>query len=94
VQRQGIATAGKSRVAPGSDYGGEVASTNFARVSPVVFLGGLFLPGTISDKIQSAYRTHLFGDPTVPDLPDDRPRIVIYFIATRFNPDHSVGIHL
>ena len=40
-------------------------------------IGGILLPGTISDKIQAAYRKHLFGDATLQDLPDDPPRFVI-----------------
>jgi NTE family protein len=38
--------------------------------------GGILLPGTISDKIQKAYRKHLYGDTTLQDLPDT-PRFVI-----------------
>lgn len=38
---------------------------------------GLFLPGTISDRVAHAYRTHLFGNATLQDLPDDPPRFVI-----------------
>jgi NTE family protein len=40
-------------------------------------IGGVLLPGTISDKITSAYRKHLFGRATLQDLPDDYPRFVI-----------------
>jgi NTE family protein len=40
-------------------------------------LGGVFLPGSISDKIVDAYRTHLFGHATLQDLPSDPPRFVI-----------------
>jgi NTE family protein len=40
-------------------------------------LAGLFLPGSISDKVAEAYRRHLFGDATLQDLPDDPPRFVI-----------------
>lgn len=40
-------------------------------------LGGIFLPGTISEKVAKAYRRHLFGDATLQDLPDDPPRFVI-----------------
>jgi NTE family protein len=40
-------------------------------------LKGIFLPGSISDKVSAAYRTHLFGDATLQDLPDDPPRFVI-----------------
>lgn len=39
-------------------------------------IGGILLPGTISDRIQEAYRTHLFGAATLQDLPDT-PRFVI-----------------
>lgn len=39
-------------------------------------IGGILLPGTISEKIQAAYRKHLFGDATLQDLPDE-PRFVI-----------------
>src|SRR3954470_20092689 len=40
-------------------------------------LGGILLPGTISDKVVEAYRKHLFGDATLQDLPADPPRFVI-----------------
>jgi NTE family protein len=40
-------------------------------------LGGILLPGTISDKVTDAYRTHLFGGATLQDLPPDPPRFVI-----------------
>jgi NTE family protein len=40
-------------------------------------LKGVFLPGSISDKVADAYRKHLFGDATLQDLPDDPPRFVI-----------------
>jgi NTE family protein len=40
-------------------------------------LKGIFLPGSISDKVATAYRRHLFGDATLQDLPDDPPRFVI-----------------
>jgi NTE family protein len=39
-------------------------------------VGGMLLPGTISEKLQGAYRKHLFGDHTLQDLPDE-PRFVI-----------------
>lgn len=38
---------------------------------------GVFLPGSISDRVAGAYRRHLFGDATLQDLPDERPRFVI-----------------
>lgn len=39
-------------------------------------LGGIFLPGTISEHITSKYSKLLFGDKTLQDLPDE-PRFVI-----------------
>jgi NTE family protein len=38
--------------------------------------GGIFTPGTISDKVAAAYRRHIFGSAGLEDLPD-RPRFVI-----------------
>jgi NTE family protein len=38
--------------------------------------GGIFTPGTISDKVAAAYRRHIFGSAGLQDLPD-RPRFVI-----------------
>ena len=40
-------------------------------------LGGILLPGTISDKVTEAYRKYLFGKATLQDLPPDPPRFVI-----------------
>jgi NTE family protein len=39
-------------------------------------IGGILLPGSISDRLVAAYRRHLFGNSTLQDLPDD-PRFVI-----------------
>ena len=39
-------------------------------------LGGIFLPGTISDKVIAAYDKHLFNGATLQDLPEN-PRFVI-----------------
>jgi NTE family protein len=39
-------------------------------------LGGLFLRGSISDRVMAAYDKHLFGGRTLQDLPE-RPRFVI-----------------
>lgn len=53
----------------------ELASTTIDRAS---ILGGLFTPGTISDKIAAAFRKHLFGNATLQDLPaSPGPRFVI-----------------
>ncbi len=38
-------------------------------------LGGIFLPGSIGEKVAKAYREELFGDATLQALPD-RPRFV------------------
>jgi NTE family protein len=40
-------------------------------------IGGIFMPGSISDKVTDAYRKHLFGSATLQDLPADPPRFVI-----------------
>lgn len=40
-------------------------------------VGGIFLPGSIADKVTDAYRKHLFGNATLQDLPPDPPRFVI-----------------
>ena len=44
-------------------------------------IGGILLPGTISDRVAGAYRKHVFGKASLQDLPD-RPRFVIN--ATNF----------
>ena len=40
-------------------------------------LGGIFLPGSIADKVTDAYRKYLFGSATLQALPNDPPRFVI-----------------
>jgi len=42
-------------------------------------LGGLLLPGSVSDKVTKAYEKHLFGEATLQDLPADAegPRFII-----------------
>jgi NTE family protein len=42
-------------------------------------IGGVLLPGTVSDRIAGQYRKYLFGDATLQDLPSDGegPRFVI-----------------
>ena len=39
-------------------------------------VGGILLPGTISDRVAGAYRKHIFGHKTLQDLPD-KPRFVL-----------------
>lgn len=38
-------------------------------------LGGIFLPGSISEKVASAYKKHLFGEATLQSMPDS-PRFI------------------
>lgn len=38
---------------------------------------GTLLPGTISEFVANSYASHLYGDATLQDLPDDPPRFVI-----------------
>lgn len=48
-------------------------------IDELAIIGGILLPGTISDKVTDAYRKHLLGDATLQDLPSDSqgPRFVI-----------------
>jgi len=65
-------------------------------------LGGVFLPGSISDKIIESYRKHLFGDATLQALPSDPPRFVInatnvqsgalWRFSRPFMADYRVGL--
>ncbi len=65
-------------------------------------LGGVLLPGSISDRIVDAYRTHLFGSATLQDLPRDPPRFVInatsvqtgalFRFSRPFMADYRVGL--
>ena len=40
-------------------------------------VGGILLPGTVAEKIADSYRTYLFANATLQDLPADPPRFVI-----------------
>lgn len=42
-------------------------------------LGGVFLPGSVGDRVEKAYRKYVFGEATLQDLPtdDQGPRFVI-----------------
>ena len=40
-------------------------------------MAGIFMPGSIADKVIDAYRKHLFDHANLQDLPDDPPRFVI-----------------
>lgn len=39
-------------------------------------IGGIFTPGSIADHVAASYRSHLFGDATLQDLPDN-PHFVL-----------------
>ena len=64
-------------------------------------LGGIFMPGSIADKVTEAYRKHLFGSATLQDLPPDPPRFVInatnvqtgslFRFSRPFIADHRLG---
>jgi len=64
-------------------------------------LGGILLPGTISDKVVDAYRKYLFGDATLQALPPDPPRFVfnatsvqtgaLFRFSRPFIADYRVG---
>jgi len=40
-------------------------------------IGGILLPGSVAERVSAIYREFLFGDATLQDLPDDKPRFVI-----------------
>ena len=44
-------------------------------IDATAIIGGTLLSGSIGDKVSNAYRTHLFGNATLQELPD-RPRFV------------------
>jgi NTE family protein len=63
-----------------ADYAGEVVAPIRSLASRTIdqrsILGGIFLPGTISDKVVEAYERHLYGASTLQDFPDS-PRFVL-----------------
>jgi NTE family protein len=48
-------------------------------IDAAAVLKGLFLPGTVSNRVQAAYDRHLFHGATLQDLPDDAsgPRFIV-----------------
>ncbi|HEX8401992.1 MAG TPA: patatin-like phospholipase family protein [Allosphingosinicella sp.] len=63
-------------------------------------MGGIFLPGTIGDRIADAYDDHLFGRATLQDLPDDTRFVinatniqsgVLWRFSKPFMGDYRVG---
>jgi NTE family protein len=65
-------------------------------------LEGIFLPGSIADRVVGEYRKHLFGNATLQDLPPDPPRFVInstsvqsgalFRFSRPFAADYRVGV--
>ncbi len=97
----------------GFDDNGVAAAFESAVVQPIrtlasktiderAIVGGILLPGAISDKIVDAYREHLFGTATLQDLPPDPPRFVInatsvqtgalFRFSRPFAADYRVGL--
>ena len=70
-------------------------------IDEAAIIGGIFAPGSISDKVAEAYRKHLFGSATLQDLPSDPPRFVInatnvqtgalFRFSRPFIADHRIG---
>jgi NTE family protein len=64
-------------------------------------IAGLALPGNAADRVESAYRSHLYGDATLQDFPDT-PRFVInatnvqsmvlWRFSKPFMADYRVGL--
>jgi NTE family protein len=65
-------------------------------------IGGVFLPGSIAEKVADAYRKHLFGNATLEQLPNDPPRFVInatnvqtgalFRFSKPYLADHRIGM--
>lgn len=53
-------------------------------------IGGIFLPGTISDRVAEAYDDVLFGGKTLQDLPDDTGGAAPRFVINATNIQTSV----
>jgi len=64
-----------------TDFDGKVVQPIRALASKTIdegsIIGGIFLPGSIADKVADAYRKNLFGNATLETLPLDLPRFVI-----------------
>jgi NTE family protein len=71
-----LATGGNQAL----DFGKDVVAPIIAMAGHTIdvgsILGGIFLPGSVSRKIEKAYTKHLYRAKTLQDLPD-RPRFVI-----------------
>ena len=66
----GVATAFETQVV------GPIRALASKTIDAGAILGGIFLPGSISDKVIAAYNKHLFAGRTLQDLPEE-PRFVI-----------------
>lgn len=71
-------------------------------IDDAAVLGGILLPGAISEKVAESYRKYLFGTATLQDLPPDPPRFVInatsvqtgalFRFSRPFAADYRVGM--
>ena len=71
-------------------------------IDDAAVLGGILLPGAISEKVTESYRKYLFGTATLQDLPPDPPRFVInatsvqtgalFRFSRPFAADYRVGM--
>jgi NTE family protein len=71
-------------------------------IDDAAVLGGILLPGSISEKVAESYRKYLFGTATLQDLPPDPPRFVInatsvqtgalFRFSRPFAADYRVGM--
>lgn len=66
----------------GNEFASEIIQPIRALAGKTIDTGsifrGIFLPGSIADKVANAYREHLFGHAALQDLPEDsQPRFVI-----------------
>lgn len=59
-----------------------MASTN---IDAGAIIGGILLPGTISDRVADAYAETLYGDATLQDLPDDTDGKAPFFVLNATN---------
>ena len=66
----GVATAFETQVV------GPIRALASKTIDEGAILGGIFLPGSISDRVIAAYNKHLFAGRTLQDLPEE-PRFVI-----------------
>jgi NTE family protein len=67
----GVATAFDAEVVP------PIRALAGKTIDQGAVIGGIFMPGSIADRVADDYRKHLFGNATLQNLPPDPPRFVI-----------------